>query len=196
MQRLAANDPDAATNFWQTIRDGGTVVYPTDTLYGLGVDSTNPAAIRRLQLIKGREGPFSVLIGSLERLQDYALVSPAIAGNLVDMLPGPFTIVLRPAPDLQLHPCLIGPGGKVGFRVSGHPFLQGAFSQASRLVISTSVNRPGEPPLQDPDLIQSGLGAAIDLLLDAGPLPHSRGSTVVDVTSDPWKVLRQGDGKL
>ncbi|MEE9162497.1 MAG: L-threonylcarbamoyladenylate synthase [Candidatus Neomarinimicrobiota bacterium] len=196
MKRLAANAPDAPIKFWQTIHGGGLVVYPTDTLYGLGADSTNPAAIRRLQLAKGREGPFSVLVGSLESLQDFALVSPAIAGKLVEMLPGPFTIVLRPAPDLQLHPALIGPGGKIGFRVSSHPFLQGVFSRDSEPVISTSVNQPGQPPLQVPDLIESGFGSSIDLLLDAGTLPPSGGSTVVDVTRDPWKVLRQGDGKV
>ncbi|MFB0516518.1 MAG: L-threonylcarbamoyladenylate synthase [Candidatus Neomarinimicrobiota bacterium] len=196
MRRIAATDPAAPASFWQAIQAGELVVYPTDTLYGLGTDAMNQAALERLAVVKGRKGPFSVMVGQLEELEEYALVSPAITDKLLNMLPGPYTIILSPRhPEKLLQP-VKGPGGKVGFRLPGHPFVQAAFQGAQGLVITTSVNRTGQPPLQDPETIKDQLEGQVDLLVDAGRLPASNGSTVVDATVEPWRVLRQGDGKL
>ena len=196
MIRLAADDPAAPAAFWDTLRAGGLVAYPTDTLYGLGTDATNPDALRRLQALKGRQGPFSVLVGSLAMLWDYALVSPAIAGKLSEMLPGPYTMILPLSPDHDLPSPLIGPEGKVGFRCSSDSFLQRAFGAGTGLVVSTSVNLTARPPLQHPDEIQDQFRGQLDLLVDAGSLPPSRGSTILDPGTMPWKVLRQGDGRV
>lgn len=182
--------------FWQTIRSGGLVVYPTDTLYGLGADAENRAAAERLAKVKGREGPFSVMVGHLEQLEEYGLVSPQIANKFINMLPGPYTILLPPRHPEQLSALVKGAGGKVGFRVPRHPFVQEAFQSAGGLVITTSVNHAGQPPLQDPAAIQDQFEDQIDLLIDSGILPPSKGSTVVDPTTTPWQVIRCGDGRL
>ncbi len=196
MRRIAATDPAAPALFWQTIRAGGLVAYPTDTLYGLGADAENHTAVEYLAEVKGREGPFSVMVGHLEQLAEYGLVSQAIADKLPGMLPGPYTILLPPRRPEKLPPAIMGPRGKVGFRVPRHPFIPAAFQQARGLVITTSVNRAGQPPLQDPEAIQDQFEGQIGLLVDGGILPPSRGSTVVDLTTAPWRVIRQGDGKL
>ncbi|MBA7469889.1 putative protein YciO [subsurface metagenome] len=196
MRRIAANDPAAPAMFWQTIRSGGLVVYPTDTLYGLGADAENRAAAERLAKVKGREGPFSVMVGHLEHLEEYGLVSPQIADKFINMLPGPYTILLPPRHPEQLSALVKGAGGKVGFRVPGHPFIHKAFQLAKGLVITTSVNHAGQPPLQDPAAIQDQFEEQIDLLIDSGILPPSKGSTVVDPTTTPWQVIRRGDGRL
>ena len=203
MKRVAATDPVAPAMFWQTIRAGDLVAYPTDTLYGLGADAENHAAVRHLAEIKGREGPFSVMVGHLEQLEEYGLVSQEIADKLAGMLPGPYTILLPPRCPEKLSSWIIGPGEKVGFRVPRHPFIRAAFpygslrdQQARGLVITTSVNQAGQPPLQDPEAIQDQFERQIDLLVDGGVLPPSRGSTIVDLTTAPWQVIRQGDGKL
>ncbi len=182
--------------FWQTIRAGGLVAYPTDTLYGLGADALSHTAAEELAEVKGREGPFSVMVGHLEQLEEYGLVSQEIADKLAGMLPGPYTILLPPRCPEKLSSSIISPGEKVGFRVPRHPFIQAAFQQARGLVITASVNRAGQPPLQDPEAIQDQFERQIDLLVDGGVLPPSRGSTVVDLTTVPWQVIRQGDGKL
>lgn len=196
MRRIAATDPAAPALFWQTIRAGGLVVYPTDTLYGLGTDAGNQAAAERLAKVKGREGPFSMMVGHLEQLEEYGLVSPQIADKFINMLPGPYTILLPPRHPEQLASLVKGAGGKVGFRVPGHPFIHEAFRLARGLVITTSVNHAGQPPLQDPAAIQDQFEEQIDLIIDSGILPPSRGSTIVDLTATPWQVIRQGDGRL
>ena len=194
--RLAADDAATPAAFWSTIRSGGLVVYPTGTLYGLGADVFNASAIKRLQAIKGRKGPFSVLVGSLDQLQHYALVSQPVAGKLVDMVPGPYTVILKPAPAAAFPAALMGRGGMVGFRLDDHPFLRRAFEQEAGVVTSSSVNRAGRTPLRRPDEILDQFGERIDLLVDAGTLKRSQGSTVIDVTTTPWTVLRSGDGQL
>ncbi len=203
MRRIADTDPAAPALFWRTIWAGGLVAYPTDTLYGLGADAENHTAAEHLAEVKGRKGPFSVMVGHLEQLEEYGLVSQAIADKLAAMLPGPYTILLPPRRPEKLPPAIMGPGGKVGFRVPRHPFIPAAFpygslrdQQARGLVITTSVNRAGQPPLQDPEAIQDQFEGQIDLLVDGGILPPSSGSTVVDPTTAPWQVIRQGDGKL
>ena len=196
MKRVAASDPAAPARFWQTIQANGLVVYPTDTLYGFGVDGLHLPAIERLMAVKGRTGPFSVMVGGPGQLREYALVSSQINDKLVQMLPGPYTIVLTPRKPEAFPEPVISPVGMVGFRVPRHPFIQAAFQQARGLVISTSVNRSGQPPLQDPEAIIDSFGPDIDLLIDGGLLPGSRGSTVVNPAVQPWQIIRQGDGKL
>ncbi|UCD38126.1 MAG: threonylcarbamoyl-AMP synthase [Fidelibacterota bacterium] len=196
MIRVAASDPTAVTIFWQIIRSGGLVAYPTDTLYGLGADAFSQSAAARIAAVKGRGGPFSVMVGDLDQLGEYALVSAEIADKLVGMLPGPYTIVLSPIQPERLAPVVEGPGERVGFRIPDHAFIQAAYQRDRGVVISTSVNRTGEPPLQNPDDIQKLFSEEIDLLVDAGSLPHSLGSTVVDPATEPWRVIRQGDGRL
>ncbi len=196
MKRVADTDPGASAQFWQTIRAGGLVVYPTDTLYGLGADALSLPAIEGLMAIKGRRGPFSVMVGQLDQLGEYALVSSQINDKLVQMLPGPYTIILAPRKPDTFPETVMSPDGMVGFRVPRHPFIQAAYRQAGGLVITTSVNRTGQPPLQDPESIIDSFGSDIDLLIDSGPLPDSQGSTVVNPAAQPWQVIRQGDGKL
>jgi len=196
MKCIAATDPAAPAMFWQAIRAGKLVAYPTDTLYGLGTDAANRPAVERLAEVKGSRGPFSVMVGQLKDLREYALVSPEITAKLINMLPGPFTIILPPHLPETLSSPVIGSGGKVGFRVPGHPFIKAAFQHAKGLVITTSVNRAGQAPLQDPEAIKGQFEGQIDLLVDAGLLSPSKGSTVLDATVQPWEVLRQGDGKF
>jgi L-threonylcarbamoyladenylate synthase len=196
MKRISATDSDAPAVFWQVIESGGLVVYPTDTLYGLGSDAMDQSAAEHLAVVKGRGGPFSVMVGSFDQLREYALVSADITDKLLGMLPGPYTIILSTRfPDAFSSP-VIGPRNRIGFRIPNHPFTSAAFQQKLQPVISTSVNRSGEPPLQDPNEISSQFDKQIDLLVDAGPLPASNGSTVIDVNIEPWRILRQGDGRL
>lgn len=196
MRRIPATDSEAPSLFRQVIQSGGLAVYPTDTLYGLGSDALNPTAVERLAALKGRGGPFSVMVGSFDQLREYALVSADITDKLLGMLPGPYTIILPARIPEDFSAGVIGSQSRVGFRIPDHPFIQATCQENVPPIISTSVNRSGEPPLQDPEEIARQFDKQIDLLVDAGPLPSSRGSTIVDVNIEPWRILRQGDGRL
>ncbi len=194
MERLADNHPAAVRRFWDTIDGGGLVAYPTDTLYGLGVAASDRAALERLTRLKNRPGPFSVMVGRFEQLNEYALITPPLAVKLSHMLPGPFTFLLPARDRGSLPPVVVGSGGRIGCRVPDRRFIQEAYALRNDLVVTTSVNLSGEPPIQDPDLIATRFGDDLDLLIDGGILPPSLGSTVVDANTDPWMILRQGDG--
>ncbi len=196
MESLPQTHPDAGRRFWQTIEAGGLVAYPTDTLYGLGVDAGNGVALEQLAQVKGRPGPFSVMVGRYEQLTEYALIPPQLANKLSYMLPGPYTFLLPARETVSLPPSLAGPDGRIGFRVPDHPFLRDIYRYRSSPVVTTSANRVGEPPIQDPKAIAEQFYEAIDLLIDGGSLPYSKGSTVIDPAVSPWRIIRQGDGRL
>ena len=196
MEKLSQTHPDAGRLFWQTIEAGGLVAYPTDTLYGLGVDAGNRTALERLALVKGREGPFSVMVGRYEQLADYALIPPQLADKLSRMLPGPYTFLLPAREPDAFPPRLTSPDGRIGFRIPDYPFLRDVYRHHSGLVVTTSANRVGEPPIRDPKIIAGQFLEALDLLIDGGKLPLSKGSTVIDPVASPWRIIRQGDGRV
>jgi tRNA threonylcarbamoyl adenosine modification protein (Sua5/YciO/YrdC/YwlC family) len=196
MRRVLVDEPDTQRLFWQSIAAGGLVVYPTDTLYGIGADATNHSAVERIAALKEKPGPFSAIIGDITQLQEYALVPDEITIKLEGMLPGPYTILLPPRFPESLSTLVLSEEGKVGFRIPNHPFVQSVCRAGTTPVISTSVNRTTQKPLQDPDEIEDQFSDYIDLLVDDGKLAPSQGSTVLDTTREPWRILRQGDGKL
>jgi L-threonylcarbamoyladenylate synthase len=196
MRRVNIHDSDAQRLFWQCIAPGGLAVYPTDTLYGIGADATRHTAVENITKIKGSKGPFSIMIGTLSQLHEYALVPEEITVKLETMLPGPYTVLLTPRFPEALSALVVGETGKVGFRIPDHPFIQSVFRGRVSPVISTSVNRTSRAPLQNPDEIEDQFGNQIDLLVDGGILPPSLGSTVLDPAAEPWRILRQGDGRL
>ena len=196
MRRIRHDDPAAVALFWDTLRSGGVVAYPTDTLYGLGADATDERAVGRVILLKGRPGPYSVMLGSANQLPEYASVSAAVADKLFAMVPGPYTFLLHPVDPARFAPQVVGPGLRVGFRIPLQPFIQRAYRGSALPVVTTSINHTGHTPLTDPREIEETFGDQIDLLIDAGPLPPSKGSTIVDATVTPWQVTRPGEGGL
>ncbi len=192
--RLPAADPATIISFWEVILAGGIVAYPTDTLYGFGVDATNHSAIGKLAGLKGRGGPFAVMVGSLDQLDKYALISGAVRNKLLAVLPGPYTFILPMREKSPVSSAVMGTGDSVGFRIPDHPFVNSVFRDQTLPVVSTSINRTGQQALRDPDIIMDQFGDGTDLLVDGGLLPDSTGSTVIDTCSIPWTIVRQGDG--
>ena len=194
MQTISASDPAAAAALRDCLGAGGLAAYPTDTLYGLGVDAQSDVALRRLIDAKGRGGPFSIMVGNVKRLAEILLVPPASVGNIRLMLPGPYAFIAPPhQPDLWPK-LLTGGRANLGVRVPGHAFLAALYSGWDKPVVTTSANRTGRPALQDPAEIARQFGNRLDLIIDGGILPASRGSTLIDVSQQEWQVLRQGDG--
>ena len=180
----------------RALAGGGIVVYPTDTAYGMGCDIGNSRAIDRLYQVKRRDKkkPLSVLCASLTDVASYAKVSNSAYRVLRRSLPGAYTFVLPAAP---LVPRRLMPRRRtVGLRAPEHPVVRALVEGLGRPLVSSSACIEGEEPLLDAVDIEAQLGHAVDIVLDAGPLPAARLSSIVDLCGDLPQVLRQGAGDL
>ena len=185
--------PAAASAAAGVLRGGGIVLYPTDTLYGLGVDATNSEAISRLIAIKGREEgkPISILVANIEAASPYAHVTDTSREFAKKRLPGALTLVL---PSKNSLPSEISQNGLVGIRISAHPFAAALTALFGRPITATSANRAGENPPPFPRDILLPFGSAmkdIALVIDDGPA-QSIPSTVISFASDTPQILREG----
>jgi len=174
------------------LRADGVIAYPTDTLYGLGGNFFSLAATARIDALKKRgDLPYSVAAGSLAMLEELAADIPDIfRSRLKKLLPGKFTLLFKPNP--AIDPVLLKNSGRIGIRIPGLPLLLELIASLGFPLTSTSANLSGRPPLNDPQRIAREF-PGIDLLIDGGVLPPSLGSTLVDVTTMPPKILRAGD---
>jgi tRNA threonylcarbamoyl adenosine modification protein (Sua5/YciO/YrdC/YwlC family) len=170
----------------------GVIAYPTDTLYGLGGNFFSPAAAARIDAMKGRgDMPYSVAVGNLAMIESFARDIPAIFyERLQRLLPGRITFLFKASPTIA--PGLLKNSGKIGIRLPGLPPLLEMIEKTAVPLISTSANRSGQSPLNDPRLIAREF-PDLDLLIDGGVLPPSLGSTLVDLSAMPPRILRHGD---
>jgi len=172
---------------------GGVVAYPTETFYGLAVDIRNEAAIRRLLSIKKRSAtrPVLILIVCVEFLDQYVGSIPPIARRLMDAFwPGDLTLVFEAGQ--RVSPLLTGGSGKIGIRLSSHPVATALARAIEGSISGTSANLSGQPACSNAHEVLNCLGSGIDLILDAGETAGRVGSTVLDVTVQPLRVLREG----
>ena len=177
----------------QCLKSGGVVAYPTESFYGLGVDTSNERAIKRLFLVKGRksEHPILILIPSVDVLDKYVVRIPEIAYGLINSFwPGGLTLVFHADPSVS--PLLTSGTGKIGVRLSSHPIAT-ALTQSLGVPISgTSANISGKAACRSADEVSGMFDNRVDLILDGGRTPGKTGSTVLDVTVVPPRLLREG----
>ena len=185
--------PQVLSQFASAVRRGSVVAYPTETLYGLGVDPFREEALERLYQLKGRPTgmPVSILVRDLPMLEEVAQELPGPALRLIEtFLPGPLTLVLRARPHLPQR--LTAGTGRVGVRISAHPLMEHLFSRYPAPITTTSANPTGKKAARDAERILTYFPQGIDCILDAGPVSGGIGSTVVDVTGERPKILRKG----
>jgi len=174
------------------LADGGLVVYPTETVYGLGADASNPRALERLVAVKGREPgkPISVLVSDLRMLGDLVSEVPPLAARLLRRFwPGPLTIVL--AARATLSPLLTGDDGGIGVRLSSHATATALVRALGRAVTAPSANPAGQPPPLTVHDARAYFGPRVDFYLDGGPVRGEPASTVVDARAE-LQVIREG----
>ncbi|MGA9840062.1 MAG: L-threonylcarbamoyladenylate synthase, partial [Thermoplasmata archaeon] len=175
---------------------GRLVLYPTDTLLGLGARATDADAIGRLVAAKGRPPgmPLSVAVSSTEELEALAVLSPMGRRYVRTHLPGPYTLLARPTPLAQrtLAPEVAGPHGTIGLRVPDHPVARELARRAGPLS-ATSANRHGSPPCRTLADARRTFGNSVAVYLAAAPRPSGRPSELVDLTrAAPHRVARGG----
>jgi L-threonylcarbamoyladenylate synthase len=176
---IRIGDPDAKVRFMAIFDSGGVAIVPCDTIYGLV--GRVPDAEARIRLIKGRgdDKPFLLLIPEPGLCSEFSPMP--VPPSLACFWPGPLTVILP------------GHGGAtVALRVPDSPFLRESMRAAGRALYSTSVNRTGHPSLFRQDDIVSEFSQDVDLILTAGDMPGRLASTVVDATSTPFRIVRQG----
>lgn len=175
------------------LRAGGLVALPTETVYGLGANAQDPAAIARTFQVKGRppSHPLIVHIGGAEDLDDWVESVPAAARMLAEHFwPGPLTLVLRRGRRVPLE----ATGGleTVAVRVPDHPVALALLSAVGGGVTAPSANRFGSVSPTTADHVRAELGDGVDFVLDGGPCQVGVESTIVDVTGETPAILRPG----
>jgi tRNA threonylcarbamoyl adenosine modification protein (Sua5/YciO/YrdC/YwlC family) len=178
-----------------SLRQGGVIAYPTDTIYGIGCDIFNRKGVKKIYQIKQRDPrkPFSFICSDLSEVANYAQVSNAAFKIMKRYLPGPYTFVLeasRVVPDL-----LTTKQKTVGIRIPDNPIALQIVRELGHPLVTTSANISGEAIFSDPADIQQKLGKLLDLVVDGGSLSGDP-STVISLVNDQVEVIREGVGDI
>ncbi len=177
------------------LRAGGLIVYPTDTLYGLGARASDRRAVERLSRVKDRPGglPISVAVSSLEELEPWARLTAESRAFARRSLPGPVTLIVSASHRArrELAPEVIGPGGSIGLRIPDHPLAR-ELARAVGPLTATSANRHGRPPAATLAAARAEFGREVDLYLDGPPRPSGRPSELADFRGPRARVVRRG----
>ena len=190
---LKADAEGALAEAVAVLKGGGLVAYPSDTVYGLGAAASDEQAVARAFAVKGRlfEKALPLLLADVGDMAPLCAKVPAAAKLLAERFwPGPLTLVLRRSPAFQS--AALGGGDNVALRVPAHPFLRELIRALGEPITGTSANRSGQPSCRTAQEVQRELGDAVDLIIDGGPSRVGRESTVVDITPDALKMLREG----
>lgn len=191
------------------INEGKVVVFPSKCLYGLAADALNPQAVERIFQIKQRPltNPLLVLIDDISQLdllvkpsfkqrgiyQSGAKASLSVTANALikEFWPGNLTIVFDAVDGLP--GALTAGTGKIGIRMPGHPVARRLVRAVGRPITGTSANISGRAGCKEISLLDPDILSCVDMILDNGPLKGGTGSTVVDVTCDPVRIVREGE---
>ncbi len=179
------------------LRDGGIVVYPTDTLYGIGCDALNVRAVEKICDLKGinpQKSNLSIICNDLSIISEYARVSTPVFKLMKRNLPGPFTFIL---PTTSSLPKIYKKKKTVGIRVPDNNIIREIVAQLGNPVLNTSAIDESEEPeyCTDPELIHEKWESFADLVIDGGT-GGIEPSTVVDCSADEPVIIRQGKGEL
>ncbi|HSM57631.1 MAG TPA: L-threonylcarbamoyladenylate synthase [Candidatus Sulfomarinibacteraceae bacterium] len=182
----------ALENVAALLKAGQLVVFPTDTLYGVGVSAFEETAIKRLYEVKER--PLSkgipILLGDTDDVDKVARSFPTIARSLMERFwPGALTIIVPRRPDL---PPSLSPNENIALRIPDSEVARAIIRHAGGAVATTSANRSGEAPARNAQEALSALGGLVAAIVDGGPVAHGVPSTIVDCTTTPPRILRRG----
>ncbi len=186
-------EPEIINQAANILKQGGLVIFPASCLYGVAANALAPAAVDNVFQLKHRprNNPILVLIKTIDQLADLVASVPPHAKMLMDRLwPGSLTLVFNAAD--HVCPELTAGSGKIGIRLPRHPVARALVNSVDFPVTGTSANLSGQPGCTHINALDPAITQNIHLILDAGPVTGGTGSTVVDVTCHPPKILRRG----
>jgi len=178
----------------RALRDGGIILYPTDTIWGIGCDAGNEEAVQRIFQLKKREDSKSMLmlIDHEGRLESYVDIVPEIAWQLIDVADNPLTIIYPGVKNIA--PTLIAKDGSAGFRITKEPFNQELIKALKKPLVSTSANISGEPSPQNFDEISEGIREGVDYVVQyrQDDITRYKPSSIIKLgTGGEIKILRK-----
>lgn len=175
--------------------EGGIFVYPTDTIYGFGANPFNQEAVELVYDIKGRtnEKQFILLVDSIDTLLKYVeLVSENHLDFLLAIWPNPVSVVLK----LNFHTSELLNQPTAAFRIPNHRFCQKLTGVLQMPIISTSVNRTGNPPISQPEIIRQEFSTEVSAIFYSNKKYFEKASTIVDLTTNKLTLIREGKIKF
>jgi len=197
---IIRNEGDAVSKAVEILKNGGLVVYPTETMYGIGADATNPKAIKKLTEYKNRPfgKPYSIAVTSQKMAEEYVELNSTAKNLYKEFLPGPLTIISRGKD--KVVPGVESEDRTLGIRIPDYKLVIDIVEKFGRPITSTSANASYKKrPYKISDILENisqKQKDLIDLIIDAGELPPNEPSTVIDTTLDDPVTLRQGEIKL
>lgn len=194
--KIDSNNPDETIikKAAKVIKAGGVIVYPTDTLYGLGVDILNKQAMDRLFYLKGRSAgkPVSILVNDLEQIEELIGKLYKIEYTAAKQFyPGKITLIFNSKDKLSIP--RMSHLKKLGFRIPNLKLTKKLIEYVGSPISTTSVNISSKENVRNIEDVLAIFGDKIDLILDGGPLKSSKGSSVLDLTTEPPTLLRKGE---
>lgn len=193
MEIISAEDPHAVAKAAEVLRSGGVVLYPTDTLYGLGADATSTEAIAKIYAIKGRDEkkPLHAIVSDIHMANEYGEVNEKAFALACAYLPGPLTLILRKRADIAMSK------GRDEFaiRIPDNRFCIELAKAFGKPYTTTSANLSGEATGRSVSAILDQLrerASLIDLVIDAGELPERKPSTIVNIRTGEPVIEREG----
>lgn len=182
------------------LKEGGLVIYPTETVYGIGADATNPKAVQRLSDYKNRPfgKPYSIAVTDQEMAEKYVNLNPTAKKLYQEFLPGPLTVISKGKGKVAKG--VESETGTLGIRIPNYGLVTNIVKKLGKPITATSANASYKKRPYTVNDILENIGTKqkklIDLIIDAGELPKNEPSTVIDTTLDDLVTLRQGDIRL
>lgn len=179
----------------QILKDGGIIAYPTDTIYGIGCDIMNKKAIEKVYRLMRRDQnkPFSFICSDLTNISQYAKVSNYAYKTMRRLLPGPYTFILEGSK--MVPKIMLTKRKTAGIRVPAHKICIKLVEDLGNPIISTSASNPDGEVFDNPSLLHDHFGAAIDMVIDGGPV-SGEPSSVISLINDMPEIIRVGSGDV
>ena len=176
------------------LNDGNIIIHSTDTLPGLAVDATNDIALKKLIKLKGRGGPFSIIVTSIGMISEYSFVSELNEAIINKILPGPYTVLLKNNNKNKLSNYVVEKSELIGFRIPKHSFSQNLVKGLNRPIVTTSFNITGQESILELEKVSEHFKEIV--IFDDERRAPSKGSTILDLSQQNMKIIRKGDGDL
>ncbi|MDP6670789.1 MAG: L-threonylcarbamoyladenylate synthase [archaeon] len=175
----------------QVLKEGGVIVYPTETSYGIGVDALSSNAVEKVHLAKKQPGskPISVIVANEKQAEQVAELNENARRLIHNFMPGPLTLICKKR---EIAPKNLSSTG-IAFRISSSPFAHELVEKFGRAITATSANLHNQPAIYSAKEAIEVFGDSVDLIVDADNLPKNEASTIYDSVND--KILREGQIK-
>ncbi len=192
LDQTAADAPEVE-GLASALLEGAIAAYPTETFYALGAAALSKKGVDRIFRLKKRDPskPLSFVVSDMDMIRDVvSSLSPAFMVLAAEFWPGPLTVVLPAAAGFPDR--LLGPGRTIALRIPPLAWLRSLIREMSEPLTATSANLSGERELADPAEVKAVFDGRVDLIVDGGPAPGGRPSTIVDLAGDRPRILREG----